>query len=373
MRGLRLGTGVLFWLLMPGPGAPLMAQIAPRLTGSAVIDQVQAAQHDLAGRAATLPNSSLGATSQRLASLVAALRTALGSEAAKPIDLMTPEAKANAYRAYAVAQRTQAYLEASKGCLEADATAMADALATTVDLVAGGSGSVKLQPVINGVETLDHRPLFVLRGKGGDSTFALVGANLFDAQCEDPVVTATDAHGKLQDLQPRVTGVLPTRIELTVADANQLQPGSYVLHVVPRRKAFLVGCSAQPEAVAAVQVAAPAKMSVSYAVGATCRIGEGARATEQVLPPITGTMPDIGGTGAVSQQIALNGCAEPVSYAISAKVSFGDGRSASVGPISQIAAAGITAGLPGGLSLSWDPSVRMLYVRPAASSCKGLY
>jgi hypothetical protein len=373
MRGFKLGTGVLFLLLMPSAGAPLMAQIAPRLTGSVVIDQLQAAQHELAARAATLPNSSLGATSQRLDNLVAALRATLGSGAAKPIDLIAAEARADAYRAYAVAQRTQAYLEASQGCLQTDANAMADALATTVDLVAGGKGSAKLQPVINAVETLDHRPLFVLRGKGSGTAFALVGTNLFDAQCEDPVVTATDAQGKRQNVQPRVTGVLPNRIELAVADASQLQPGSYVLHVVPKRKAFLTGCSAQPEAVAAVQVAAPVKMSVSYAVGATCRSGDGADATEQVLPAITGTMPDLGGAGTVSQQIALNGCAEPVSYAISAKVNFGDGRSASVGPISQTASAGITAGLPGGLSLSWDPSVHVLYVRPAANSCKGLY
>ncbi|MFC5435643.1 hypothetical protein ACFPME_03690 [Rhodanobacter umsongensis] len=351
-----------------------MAQIAPRLTGSVIIDQLQAAQHELAARAVTLPGSSLGATSRRLAGVTDALRTVLGGDAGKPIDLIAVEARANAYRAYAVAQRTQAYLQASKGCLDADANAMADALATTVDLVVGGTGSAKLQPVINGVETLDHRPLFVLRGEGKDTAFALVGANLFDAQCEDPAIVATDAQGKPQNVQPRITGVLPNRIELAVADASQLQPGSYVLHVVPRRKAFLVGCAAQPEAIATMQVAAPAKMSVSYALSATCRGDRhGGQANEQILPAITGTMPQISGAGAVAQRIELGGCAEPVSYAISATVSFGDGRSASVGPISQIASAGITAGLPGGLALSWDPSVRELYVRPAASSCKGVY
>ena len=108
MKGLRLGTGVLFWLLMPSAGATLMAQIAPRLTGSVVIDQLQAAQHELAARAAALPNSSLGATSQRLDSLVAALRTALGSNAAKPNYIIAADANNWAYRAYAVAQRTKA-------------------------------------------------------------------------------------------------------------------------------------------------------------------------------------------------------------------------------------------------------------------------
>jgi len=373
MRATRLGAGILFWLLMPSLGAPVAAQIAPRLTGSAIIDQLQAAQHQLAARAASLPHSSLGTTSQRLADLADGLRKTLGGDAARPIDIIAADARANAYRAYAVVQRTQAYLEASKGCLDADANAMADALATTVELVAGGSGSAKLQPVVNGVETPDHRPLFVLRSSGKDRAFALVGANLFDAQCEDPVVTATDGQGKPQNVQPRVTGVLPNRIELALADAGQLQSGSYVLHVMSRRKAFLVGCAAQPEAIATVQIAAPAKMSVSYALTATCGVGHGGQATEQVLPPVTGTMPEASGNGAVSQRIALGDCAEPVSYAISAKVTFGDGHSASIGPISQIASAGITAGLPGGLSLSWDPSVRELFVRSAANSCKGVY
>jgi hypothetical protein len=365
----KLGAGILFWLLAPGFAGPAAAQIAPRLTGSAVIDQLETAQHDLAARAAGLSQSSLGATSQRLASLADALRKTLGSDVGKPIDIIATDAKGSAYRAYAVAQRTQAYLDASKGCLDVDASAMADALAKTVELLAAGGASSKLQPVVNSVETQDKRPLFVLRNGGKDMAFALVGANLFDAQCEDPVVTATDGQGKPQSVQPAVTGVSPNRIELKLPDSNQLQPGSYVLHVMSRRKAFLVGCAAEPEALAAVQVAAPVKVSVSYGLTTTCQSRNG----EQVMPPVTGTMPDFAGRGAVSQSIAVDGCANPVSYAITAKVTFGDGHSASVGPISQIASAGITAGLPGGLSLSWDPSVRQLFVRPSPSNCKGVY
>jgi hypothetical protein len=371
MRARSLVAGIAFGLLAPGAVTPARAQIAPRLTGSAVIEQLQAAQHDLAARAADRPHSSLGATSQRLASLTDALRKALGSDAARPIDLIAAEAKADAYRAFAVVQRTQAYLQASKGCLEADSNAMADALAATVDPVAGATGSAKLQPVVNGVETADHRPLFVLRNSGKDTSFALVGVNLFDAQCENPQVTATDARGKPQAVQPRVTGVQADRIELTLTDPARLSPGSYVLHVASRRKAFLVGCAAQPETIAAVQVAAPPKMSVSYALTATCKTGHGGdQATERT---VTGTMPEIGVTGTISQRVALVDCAEPVSYAVSAKVGFGDGRIVSVGPFSQIASAGITAGLPAGLTLSWDPSVRELFVRPASNRCKGVY
>ena len=365
----KLGASLLLWLLAPSLAGSAAAQIAPRLTGSAVIGQLETAQHDLAARAAGLSHASLGATSQRLAGLADALRKTLGSDVDKPIAIIATDAKGSAYRAYAVAQRTQAYLDASKSCLDADASAMADALAKTVELLAAGGASSKLQPVINGVETADHRPLFVLRKGGKNTAFALVGANLFDAQCEDPVVTATDGQGKPQSVQPGVTGVTPNRIELKLPDSSQLQPGSYVLHVMSRHKAFLVGCAAQPEALAAVQVAAPVKVSVSYGVAATCQSRNG----EQVMPPITGTMPDFAGRGAVSQSIAMEGCTNPISYAITAKVTFGDGHSASVGPISQIASAGITAGLPGGLSLSWDPSVRQLFVRPSTSTCKGVY
>jgi hypothetical protein len=361
----RLGASILLWLLAPGLISSAAAQIAPRLTGSAVIDQLETAQHDLAARAAALPHSSLAATSQRLGSLADALRKTLGSDAGKPIDIIAADAKASAYRASAAAQRAQAYLDASKGCPDADADAMADALAKTVELLAAGGSSSKVQPIINGVETQDHRPLFVLRSGSKDTVFALVGANLFDAQCEDPVVSATDAQGKPQSVQPSVTGVLPNRIELKLPAGSQLQSGSYVLHVMSKRKAFLVGCAAQPEALAAVEVATPAKVSVSYVLTATCQSG--------VMPPVTGTMPDFAGSGAVSQSIAPDGCANPVSYAITAKVTFGDGHSASVGPFSQIASAGITAGLPGGLSLSWDPSVRQLFVRPSTSTCKGVY
>jgi hypothetical protein len=365
----RLGASILFGLLAPSLAGSAAAQLAPRLTGSVIIDQLEAAQHDLAARATALPHSSLGATSQRLASLADALRKTLGGDVGKPIDIIAADAKASAYRASAAAQRTQAYLDASKGCLDADASAMADALSKTVELLAAGGGSAKVQPVIDGVETSDHRPLFVLRNGSKDTVFALTGANLFDAQCEDPVVTATDGQGKPQSIQPSMTGVSPSRIELKLPDSNQLQPGSYVLHVMSKRKAFLVGCAAQPEVVAAVQVAAPAKVSVSYGLTATCQSGNG----QQVMPPVTGTMPDFTGSGAVSQSIAIAGCASPVSYAITAKVTFGDGHSASVGPFSQIASAGITAGLPGGLSLSWDPSVRQLFVRPSANTCKGVY
>jgi len=353
--------------LAAGQAAP---QIAPRLTGELVVTQLDAAQRDLAARAAESPGSSLAATSQKLADLGQGLRKALGKDLAKPIDTLGNDEKAQAYRAEAVVQRAQAFLEASKGCLGQDVIAMANALARTVALKATASGGSKLPPVVNGVETLDRRPLFVLHGNGAPAAFALTGENLLDTQCASPVVSATDAQGKPQAVQPEVTGVLPNRIELKLP-ASPLSPGSYVLNVVAQRKVFLLGCTAQPPTSAVLEVAPAPKVSVSYSLTQTCPAPGGGQG--HALPAITGIMPDGAGRGTVTKYVAVDGCADPLSYAISATVTFGDGHSSTVGPISQIASAGITAGLPGGLSLSWDPSVHQLVVRPAASSCKGVY
>lgn len=373
----KLGTGIAAAMLAlslagaaAGQAAPQAApQIAPRLTGELILTHLAAAQHDLAARTADAPNATLADTSQKLAGLAQNLRKSLGKDLAKPIDMLGNDEKAQAYRAEAAVQRTQAFLEASKGCLGADAAAMAEALARTVELEAASSGGSKLPPVINGVETLDRRPLFVLHGDGTAAAFALTGENLFDAQCPSPAVTATDAQGKPQSVQPVVTGVLPDRIELQLPTAS-LPSGSYVLNVVAQRKVFLLGCSAQPATVAVLQVAPAPKVSVSYSLTQTCPAPGGGQG--RAMPAITGTMPEPAG-GTVAKYVAVDGCADPLSYAISATVTFGDGRSSTVGPISQIASAGITAGLPGGLSLSWDPLVHQLVVRPAASSCKGVY
>jgi hypothetical protein len=54
-------------------------------------------------------------------------------------------------------------------------------------------------------------------------------------------------------------------------------------------------------------------------------------------------------------------------------VGYADGASASAGPFEQSADANATVGLPGGLSLSWDPAVRQLFVRSGAPMCKGVH
>ncbi len=74
----------------------------------------------------------------------------------------------------------------------------------------------------------------------------------------------------------------------------------------------------------------------------------------------------------VSQTIDTSACGDPQSYRLSAIVQDGNGSRASAGPFAQSAQASITAGLPGGLSLSWNPAAQILFVRSGAQTCKGI-
>jgi hypothetical protein len=167
-------------------------------------------------------------------------------------------------------------------------------------------------------------------------------------------------------VQPVITGITPQSIALKLPSTAGLKPGGYVLHVVPQRKAFLLGCTKQPEAVATVLVAPPLQVAIDYTLTATCR-GQG------TLTLGHGSLPTITRRGAsAAQAIDTAACANPESYTVSATAHFGGGDRATVGPITQPADAGITAGLPGGLTLSWDPSVHTLFARSGAAICPGV-
>jgi hypothetical protein len=354
-------------LLVPVLAGPAAAQIAPRLTGTIAIDALGAAAHDVSARAATTQDARLAAIGEHLLQVAGTLRSTLGNDVGTPVETLKDKARGRVLRAQAEAQRAQAYLDASAGCTGADTAAMTAALGAMLDrLAASPDTSAATQPVIDGVETLDKRPLFVIHEGASGIAFALTGTDLFDAQCPSPTVTATDDKGVPLKTQPVITGVLPNRIELKLPDGAALPPGTFALRVVPQHKAFLIGCTTQPAATAALQVAAATRFSVSYSVAATCG------ADGHAMAPVTGTLPDIG-AATVAQHVDLAGCVNPGSYTITATVASGDGPGASVGPFTQSASAGITAGLPGGLSLSWDPSVQQIFVRPSTSTCKGVY
>jgi len=104
---------------------------------------------------------------------------------------------------------------------------------------------------------------------------------------------------------------------------------------------------------------------IDYTLSATCR-GQGQ------LTLGHGSLPAIAKQGVtVSQPIDAAACANPESYTISATAHFGDGDQATVGPVTQPADAGITAGLPGGLTLSWNPAIHSLFARAEANMCRG--
>jgi len=359
------------WLALLGCCGALVtghaqAQIAPRLTGEAVVGRLDAVRQELADRASKLHDDHLTAASARLGTMADALRKSLGNKISQPVDIIDDSSRVAVWRADAAVQRTRAYLDAEPGCPGSDAKAMADGLAATIDRLATASGSSKATPVISGVETIDHRPLLAIHPGTTPIAFALVGTNLADPQCADPQVTATDEQGKPVDAQPVITGTLPTRIELKLPNGVGNNAGAYLLHVVTKHKGFLMGCSAQPEALAVLQVTQPLRVSVNYELTATCSNGQ--------RVPATGSLPDItayGGTS--SKQVDAATCPDPSRYAISAKVAFGDGNSASVGPVEQTATADITLGLPAGFTLSWSPSTRTVFVRSVNSVCKGVY
>lgn len=373
-RGRLLGVLLAWFACGAIASAQPAAGLGLRVTGDVVITQLETAQQRLVKRGDTTGDARLATLARRLGELAQTLHGDLGADAAKPVDLISKSQQGSVWRAHALAQRAQAYLLACMGCMGDDARAMTDALVTTADqLSASATGSSATQPVIDAVETIDNRPLFVLRQSAAPLAFALGGSNLLDSRCPDPKVTATDAHGVALAVQPVVTGVSPARIEVKLPAGAKLDPGAYVLHVVTTHKEFLRGCATQPEALAVLQVAQPFKLAVSYTLTASCPVPGGQGATREVALDAA-ALPDITTHGAtVRKQVTTDACADAASYAIAAKVSFADGTSQTVGPFTQNAAASITAGLPGGLSLSWDPAIHTIVVRSGANTCKGVY
>jgi hypothetical protein len=347
------------------------AQLAPRLTARLALDELAAAQAALA-KSAPVQGSPLGAVQQQLAGMADALRQSAASNLTQPVELVGDALRARIVRAHAAAARVQAYLAVADGCGASDAAAMQAALAAGVERLATAGDAGKQVPAIDSVQSMANVPLFALHpgalhASDKPLAFALVGSDLADPQCADPHVTATDAAGKPLPSQPVLTGSSPARLELRWPDAAALQAGTVVLHVATQRKVFLLGCSALPEADAVVQVAPAARFDVDYLLEAICPAQGGTIALAH------GRLPTLDGYGAtVSQPVDTAACAEPQAYRLSATVTQGDGSRSTAGPFTQSAQATITAGLPGGLSMSWSPSAQMLFVRSGMATCKGV-
>ncbi|MBU6246144.1 MAG: hypothetical protein KGN77_00185 [Xanthomonadaceae bacterium] len=344
--------------------ASLHAQLAPRLSARVSLDE-------LATATAALPvDPALATLRAQLQSMADGLRQAAGSDADTPVDLVGDALRGRIVRAHAAAARVQAYETAAAGCQAGDRTAMQTALAQSVKLLAAAVDSAKVVPAIDDVQSMPTpESLFAIRAGGGPLAFALTGSDLFDSQCPSPQVRATAADGVALAHQPMLTGALPARLELKWPDVGQVPAGPVVLHVVAQRKVFLLGCQALPEATAVVEVVPAAHYRVDYVLEAVCPApGEPAR----TVALGRGTL-DLAGAGAsVSRNVPTSACAEPSAYRLSASVSSAGGAPSAAGPFIQPAQASITAGLPGGLTLSWDPSVQAVFVRAGAGTCKGV-
>lgn len=342
--------------------APALAQLPPRLTAASAADQLDAARQRLAGQAGT------AATAQQLQSLGQALRTTLADRLALPLNALGDRDRGLVLRAHAAAQLADDFADADAGCRQGESAAMAQALALSVQRLAQAPAEAKpMQATIERIEAKDQPALFALHASAKPVALALVGSELSDPQCPDPQLTATDANGALLPVQPRITGVTAARVELAW-NTGGLEPGAYLLHLRPQHKAFLVGCSAQPEAAVALRLVPQAKFTVSYTLEGSC--GGGAPHTVALGK---GTLPPLDGYGAtVARAVDTSACADPVAYRISASVGYADGANATAGPFEQNADANLTVGLPGGLTLSWDPAVRQLFVRSGAPMCKGI-
>ena len=343
---------------------PVGAQLPPRLTPGSAADQLDAARQRLAGRADTT------AVAQQLRVMAQDLRVAFADRSTQPLTALDDRGRGRVLRAHAAAQLASDFADAASACRAGESAAMAQALALSVRRLAQAPAEGKpMQATIDRLEAADHAPLFALRANAKPAALALVGSELTDPQCPDPQLTATDANGAPLPSQPRITNVLPARIEFEWPGTAALQPGSYVFHVRPQHKAFLVGCSAQPEAAVAVQMVPAPTFTVGYVLDAVC-----GRNDPHDVALGKGTLPPLEGYGAtVAQAIDTSACADPVAYRISATVGYADGARASAGPFEQSADANATVGLPGGLSLSWDPAVRQLFVRSGAPMCKGVH
>jgi hypothetical protein len=341
-------------------GGVARAQMAPRLTAAGVADELDAARAKLVGQTDT---------AAELDVLARNLRASLASHLDQPLTALGDSDRGLVLRAHAAAAQATGFVDAANGCRADEVRAMAEALAVSVRQLAQTPAENKpMQATIDRLETPDHFPAFALRASDKPIPLALAGAELSDPQCADPQVGLTDVGGGPLPSQPRITGVLPNRVELAWTETATLKPGTYLLHVRPQRKAFLVGCTAQPEAVVAVRLVPAPKFTVDYVVEASC-----GRAQPATVALGKGRLRPLDGYGAsASQAIDTSACVDPMAYRVSATVSYADGATASAGPFEQSADANLTVGLPGGLSLTWDPAVRQLFARSGAPTCKGV-
>ena len=360
--GIGLGGA---WLALP----TIAQEVAPRLTGTMVLDELGKAQQAVNARAKASGDANVAAIATKLGAMSDALQKSLGGDADEPTATLGAGERDAVVRADAATKRVQAWLDASAiACTKDDLDAMLAAVSSVVDQLAADTSSQKAPlPVIDGVETLDKRSLFVLRPGKDAPRFVLAGENLVDAQCANPKVVMLDASGKPAAVQPQLVAAQPTRVEMRWAGADKLAPGSYTVQLTAERKAFLIGCTSQPAALTVLQVAPVQHFTVNYALVATCSGSPAPVSLDSQTVSITGR----GQT--VARTIDTSTCANPTTYTLTASAHANNGEATRMGPVTQSPEASITAGVGNGITLSWEPSMRQLFVRSGQQGCKGVY
>lgn len=384
----KVALAAMLVLALVGGLAASAAQVAPRVTGLLAEQQMDTARAAL--KAALRPDSpaDLAQASRRLDELDARLRSELGNDASKPLQGLSSRQQVLVLHARAAAAMTLNYLKASDNCMASEIDALTTAYVTSMEGLVGGVikggtlaklarlvhvGKGGSMAVIDGVLDPAQKPVFALQQGVPLANIVLHGNNLSDPQCADPGITAMDADGKPLPTQPTIVGVSPSAIELHWPDAGSLSPGTYLIRVVPKKHHLLVGCRAQAPARVALQVVPVPVFHISYKLKATCAVSASGTSATHELQLASGKMPEIKGFGhTVSVPVNTAACRFPVSYAIYAQVDSGSGKPVSIGPISQSADAQIATGLPGGLTMNWNPSMQQLFVSSGVRSCKGI-
>ncbi len=363
-------------MMLPAIAAPPPSGqgVAQRLTGAMVVAQLGKLQRAVEARALQAPQhaAKLKSIAGQLGHMQAALKQILGNDAMKPVATIGKRARADAMRAAAAAKRVGAWLDIpAAACTPGEIDAVLSVLSTTVTTLGDDTSSQSDPlPIIDGVQTLDKRPLFVLRPGGKQAPkFILTGANLLDTQCANPKVVVLDAQGKPVSAQPHLVGAQPSRVELAWPGLASLPAGTYVVQLTAQRKAFLFGCKSEPTTMAAVAVTPPQHFVVTYTLAGSC----GAKGQPVTLA--NGKLPPVGGSQrSVSKAIALPAsCQNPTSYTLKASVATADGKVSRYGPVTQGAGVTVTTGLGHGLTMQWDPFQRQLFVRAGNSTCKAVY
>lgn len=360
--GIGVGSA---WLVLP----TLAQEVAPRLTGAMVVDELGKAQQAVNARAKASGDANQATIASKLGAMSDALQKSLGGKADEPTATLGADERDAVVRADAAAKRVQAWLDASAvACTKDDLAAMLAAVSVAIDKLAADTSSQKAPlPVIDGVETLDKRQLFVLRPGKDAPRFVLTGENLVDAQCANPKVVAFDASGQPAAMQPQLVAAQSGRVEMRWAGADKLAPGSYTLQLTAQRKAFLIGCTSQPAALTVLQVAPVQHFTVNYALVATCG------GSPAPVPMDSQTVSITGRGQTIARNVDTSSCTNPTAYTLTASAHANNGEVTKMGPVTQSPDASITAGVGNGITLSWEPSMRQLFVRSGQQGCKGVY